>query len=938
MANYDIRNASDLMQYMVVTRNRPLRLLLDGMEDSNGKALLPQRIIGNETLCGGFEFRMLCVSESATLPLKDFIGVPAELRIVTDRGQLRRICGIVMEAASGQSDGGLASYQLVMRDALSVMENKTNTRVFRDKNELDIIQIMVSEWQKKISVLGATLDLHIDVGLTGRQFPRRQFIMQHNESDAAFLRRLMQQRGIAWFFRPGLATETNGLGNRQQAPRIGHTLVLFNDSNRLERNAADVVRFHRDDATEQRDTITAWSGIRTLRPGHVSLHSWDYLQPGNTTFMATRVPSQADQGEHGSQLAAGLDDYHAGAPHLGDTPRDLLELGDTQMAHHEYAVKWFRGEGSVRDLAIGEWFSLKGHPEIDTHPESERQFVVTSQHIVAENNLPVEIGTRVERLFEQSGWPRSVDKNLSNGDSQSLRYKTCFTCVRSNVRIVPPRPTLPRPQLQTAIVVGPENEVVWCDHLGRVKVRFLATRQEDHDHAAGAGSSDSDRDSAWVRVASNWAGNGLGSNAQCGARLLPPVGAEVLIGFAGGHPDKPVIIGQIYNGAAPPPAFAREDDLPDTRYQSGLRSREVRGHRGNQLRLDDTPSQISAQLASDHGTSELNLGYLTEPRRHDRARARGEGAELRTDEAIVLRAARGILLSAWKLLGGPASKGPQLARSEYLDLLHECDALCTSLGNYAAEHNGLAIDTKEQEALLTRFKQWEDGSNTAPDASGTKEPVIAMTSPAGIGFASSKAIVSYSASNIDTTAQQHLQLTAGQRFMVNAGDGISLFARSGGLNAIAHTGKLLLQSQHDDLALNSAKDIQVTANEGSITIAAKTILLVAQDGSFLKLGEGSPIMGSKQALKFHGPDFVWEGPETMSAELPSFKKDGTDLKFEPRLYPHLDGGVPAVGLDYKIESAAGSSEGSTDAAGATASLKHEQMHVAHIDLTEKGQS
>jgi len=128
MANYDIRNASDLMQYMVVTRNRPLRLLLDGMEDSNGKALLPQRIIGNETLCGGFEFRMLCVSESATLPLKDFIGVPAELRIVTDRGQLRRICGIVMEAASGQSDGGLASYQLVMRDALSVMENKTNTR------------------------------------------------------------------------------------------------------------------------------------------------------------------------------------------------------------------------------------------------------------------------------------------------------------------------------------------------------------------------------------------------------------------------------------------------------------------------------------------------------------------------------------------------------------------------------------------------------------------------------------------------------------------------------------------------------------------------------------------------------------------------------------------------------------------------------------------
>ena len=194
-------------------------------------------------------------------------------------------------------------------------------------------------------------------------------------------------------------------------------------------------------------------------------------------------------------------------------------------------------------------------------------------------------------------------------------------------------------------------------------------------HAAGTGSSDSDRDSAWVRVASNWAGDGPGNSGQCGARLLPPVGTEVLVAFAGGDPDKPVIVAQVYNGAAPPPAFVREDGLPDTRYQSGLRSREVRGQRGNQLRLDDTSGQISAQLASDHGASELNLGYLTEPRRQDGARPRGEGAELRTDEVIALRAARGILISAWKLLGGAGTKGQQLARDDYLNLLRECGEL-----------------------------------------------------------------------------------------------------------------------------------------------------------------------------------------------------------------------------------------------------------------------
>lgn len=933
----DIVTAFGPAQYKLATGKRPLRLILEGDDGAADELLLPQRVIGSEAICDRFEFRILCVSESATLQLKNFIGVPCELQIVTDRGQLRRICGIVTEAASGQSDGGLATYQLIIRDALSVLEDRFNTRVFRDKNELDIIQILVKEWQRSMPVLARTFDLHIDPVLISRQHPRRTFIMQHNESDAAFIRRLMQRRGIAWFFRSGL-TNTGNASSRERTSSIGHTLVLFDDSSKLDRNEAGEVRFHHDAATEQRDAITGWSAVRKLQSGTGSLHSWDYLQPRSTMFMTTHVASQADQGERGNQLAAGLDQYLVGAPHVADSPHELTELTYTQVAHHEYASKCFKGEGGVRDLAVGEWFSLKGHPEIDTHPAGEREFVVTSQHIVAENNLPVEIGARVERLFERSGWPRDAATPIAGGDDEPLRFKTRFECVRRTVRIVPPRPVAPPPQLQSAIVVGPENEVVWCDHLGRVKIRFLATRPEDHAHAAGAGSSDSDRDSAWVRVASNWAGDGPGNSGQCGARLLPPVGTEVLVAFAGGDPDKPVIVAQVYNGAAPPPAFVREDGLPDTRYQSGLRSREVRGQRGNQLRLDDTSGQISAQLESDHGASELNLGYLTEPRRQNGARPRGEGAELRTDEAIALRAARGILISAWKLLGGAGTKGPQLARDDYLNLLRECGELCTSLGSYAAEHKGLEIDTKEQEALLARFKQWEDGSNTAPESPEPREPVIAMTSPAGIGFASSKAIVSYSATNIDTAAQQHLQLTAGQRFSVNAGNGISLFARSGGLNAIAHTGTLLLQSQHDDIAVNSAKDIQVTANEGAITVAAKSILFVTADGSFLKLGEGSPVLGSKQALKFHAPDFIWEGPETMNAELPAFKKDGTDLAFEPRLYPHLDGGVPVAGLAYKIESPAGSSKGETDAAGKTTVLEHEQMHAARIHFEEKGQS
>lgn len=105
-------------------------------------------------MCGACEYRILCIADNALLPLKHFIGGPAELRVVTDRGQLRRISGTVTEAASGQSEGGLATYQLVMRDALSAMDGARNTRVFRHMNELDIVRTLVPEWHGRNAMLG----------------------------------------------------------------------------------------------------------------------------------------------------------------------------------------------------------------------------------------------------------------------------------------------------------------------------------------------------------------------------------------------------------------------------------------------------------------------------------------------------------------------------------------------------------------------------------------------------------------------------------------------------------------------------------------------------------------------------------------------------------------------------------------------------------------
>jgi len=97
--------------------------------------------------------------------------------------------------------------------------------------------------------------------------------------------------------------------------------------------------------------------------------------------------------------------------------------------------------------------------------------------------------------------------------------------------------------LQTATVTGPEGEEIYSDKYGRVKVKF---------HWDSRGEED-DKSSCWIRVAQNWAGS------SWGGLVLPRVGMEVVVSFMDGDPDRPLIMGCVYNGDNMPPYEATEN-------------------------------------------------------------------------------------------------------------------------------------------------------------------------------------------------------------------------------------------------------------------------------------------------------------------------------------------------------------------------------------------
>lgn len=199
-------------------------------------------------------------------------------------------------------------------------------------------------------------------------------------------------------------------------------------------------------------------------------------------------------------------------------------------------------------------------------------------------------------------------------------------------------------------MVGPAGHEIHTDEYGRVRVQFHWDRSGRHD----------DHSSAWVRVATDLAGQHYGQLA------LPRVGQEVIVQFLDGNPDRPLIIGRVHNADNRPPHFNNAGSLPANHAVSGWSTRELHGTRLQQLRFDDSPGQIGTQLASEHGHTALNQGWLGHPRHDGKAEPRGEGFELRSDLAGAIRAAQGLLITSD---AQPRAQGEALARQELIGQL-----------------------------------------------------------------------------------------------------------------------------------------------------------------------------------------------------------------------------------------------------------------------------
>lgn len=354
----------------------------------------------------------------------------------------------------------------------------------------------------------------------------------------------------------------------------------------------------------------------------------------------------------------------------------------------------------------------------------------------------------------------------------------------------------------TARITSSQSSDIYShiDKMGRYRVRF----DFDKDSWPRGGES------PWLRRARDYAGDNFGLH-------LPLIqGTEVAVMFDGGHPDKPFIAWSLHDSRHP-------DHVTLENYKRNI----LRTPAANELRLQDDRDRENIHLSTPYaGKSQLNLGYNVAD--NDARQLRGEGAELRTDGHGVLRAAKGVFITAD---GQKQADGLMLDMHSAVSELEAAIQQANSLRAAAEMAKAELADVQKQTDLL---------NNTLKNL---QQQALLLSAPSGIAQVTPSSIQLAAGQNLIATTGQDADISIGKKLRIAVTETLSLFAKQLGIKLFAAAGKVEIQAQSDGLDMLAMKDMQISSQSGKVTVSAQTELLLECGGAWIQMKGGSITLG-----------------------------------------------------------------------------------------------
>ncbi len=332
-----------------------------------------------------------------------------------------------------------------------------------------------------------------------------------------------------------------------------HTLVFCDDPNSHTALTNSIpFNFQQTQYTTVEDHIWQWVADHGLQPGTATFNDYNFTTPSASLIAKTTQPASG-------AAYNSLEVYEFPGPYA--VVADGTTISNVRMQRFTRTGATFQGVTNSRLIYTGCKFTLTG-------------FSDTSQ------NIEYLVIGATYALGSAAGLP-TTDADMT--DAFVCNFHAIAGTTPFQLEEITQRTLMHGPQ--TAKVTVASGDEVTTDTYGRIKVKFPWDRSAAQDDTA----------SCWIRVAQLWAGSAWGG------MVIPRVGMEVVVDFLNGNPDRPIVVGCVYNANNMP-----SDALPANKTRTNMQSNSSTGGGGfNQLRFEDKKGSEEVYFQAQYDYNKL---------------------------------------------------------------------------------------------------------------------------------------------------------------------------------------------------------------------------------------------------------------------------------------------------------------------------------------------
>ena len=743
------------------------------------------QVVGHEALSRPSSYELTVLSKNQKIDAKDVLGRAFDVVIdfldADGNGHERHCQGHAIRFTRVGQVGRYYRYEISLQSWFGLLNKRTNSRIHQDKPVLEVFASVLDDSAiKRIKKVETDNVIGLHTG--------RRYCVQHQESDYQFLSRLLEDEGIYYWFDSHGAPGTMYLSDASDA---AHDMLPVTDTLRYVPSGVTDAKYNE---------ITQWISTRQFETGAFASRDSD--------FKAIRKKLSADRGDPDTHELAGLEAFEFDGGFFKDDDTDniatlRMEELVTRRQRHWAQTSW-------PDVTAGKSFTLANDPDgvrdgdyliaacsfVVSHPGYEGIGLKETPRSIADvlQSALAADAVNSSALAAYGSLVRSSPA-LSTGAPGTRAFMLTVLPLDMPYRVprLTPQVTMPGPQ--SAIVVGPAGNEIHADDFGRVKVHFHWDRYDNSD----------EKSTCWVRVSQPWAGKGWGGY------FIPRIGQEVVVDFLNGSPDRPIIMGRVYNDDQPKPFSSHT--------QSGFLTRSTPNGTAancNAFRFDDKKGSEQVYLHAE----------------------KNQDIEVENDETHWVGHDRR------KTIDHDETSHIKHDRTENVD------------NNETISIHGMRTETVDKDEKITIHQNRNErvdlnenisvGENRKEDVGKNETIDIGSNRSVTIGGAKTETVARFKAETISLA--KTLTIGLGYQISVGAAMNTTVLGFQGtqvGLYKSVMVGGNWTNSVKASYSLDVKKNIVIDAGDSITLRVGKSMMVMKKDGTFTINGKDVDIVGSK---------------------------------------------------------------------------------------------